>query len=154
LYRDADATLRAFGERLRQKSVPVVYWGRSIGCPVAAYAATRRAPDALVLDSPFPEVGSILAGDPVLRVLSVFSSYRFPTSRFLEQYDGPLLIIHGDADTIVPFSAGKRVFDQSRGARKTFAVMPGADHNDLHVLNPQLYWKAVDQFLDALGPRP
>lgn len=155
LYRDADATLRVFGERLRQKTTPVVYWGRSIGTPVAAYAATRVAPDALVLDSPFPEIGALLAGHPVLRVLGLFSSYSFPTSRFLAQYDGPLLVVHGDADSIVPFTAGKQVFEQARTHRKTFAVIPGADHNDLDSVNPQLYWKAVDTFVAGFsGSKP
>jgi fermentation-respiration switch protein FrsA (DUF1100 family) len=150
LYRDADATLRVFGERLRQTRVPVVYWGRSVGTPVAAYAATRAAPDAVVLDSPFPEIGSILAGNPVLRLLHLFSSYSFPTSRFLQQYEGPLLVVHGDADSIVPFTAGKRVFEQARTTRKTFTAIPGADHNDLDVVNPALYWQAVDRFVDAV----
>lgn len=153
-YRDADATLRLFAERLHQKGVPVVYWGRSIGAPVAAYAASRAAPDAVILESPFPDIRALLAGNPVMRFLSLLSSYRFPTSRFLQQYDGPLLVIHGDADTMIPFSAGRQVFDQARGARKTLAVIPGAGHNDLHAVNPSLYWKAIDGFVDAVRPRP
>jgi alpha-beta hydrolase superfamily lysophospholipase len=150
LYRDADATLSLFAEKLRQKPVPVIYWGRSIGSSMAAYAATRVAPNALVLDSPFPEVGAILRGNPVMMFLHVFSSYSFPTSRFLEKYDGPLLVVHGDADSIVPFSAGRRVFERARSARKTFAVMPGADHNDLDAVDSKAYWKAIDAFVDGL----
>jgi fermentation-respiration switch protein FrsA (DUF1100 family) len=85
-----------------------------------------------------------------LRFLHLFSSYSFPTSRFLAHYDGPLLVVHGDADEIVPFSAGNQVFEQARGSRKTFTAIPGAGHNDLDVVNPQLYWKAVDRFVDSL----
>jgi len=157
LYRDADATLRIFSEKLRRKDVPTIYWGRSIGSSIAAYAASRapalssvEGPDGLVLDSPFPEVGAILAGNPVMQFLHLFSSYAFPTSRFLEQHERPLLVVHGDADSIVPFSAGRRVFEHARSAQKTFAVMPGADHNDLDHVDPDAYWKAVDAFVADL----
>jgi fermentation-respiration switch protein FrsA (DUF1100 family) len=150
LYRDADATLRIFSEQLRRKEVPTIYWGRSIGSPVAAYAASRAAPDGLVLDSTFPDIRALLAGDPVMQFLHLFSSYAFPTTRFLEKYDGALLVVHGDADSIVPFRAGRRVFEQARSTRKRFAVMRGAGHNDLDDVDAAAYWKAVDEFLADL----
>ncbi len=154
LYRDADAALRVFNDRLRTPTVPVIHWGRSIGSPVAAYSASRGAPGSggagVVLESPFPDLRTAISGNPVLRLLSVFSSYRFPTSRFLEGYDGPILVVHGDSDGIIPFSAGRAVYERARGSRKTFAVIPGADHNDLHVVNPQLYWRAIDDFVATL----
>ena len=81
-----------------------------------------------------------------MRILSVFSSYSFATSRHLEKYNGPLLVIHGDADSIIPFRAGKQVFERARGPQKTFAVLEGADHNDVHTGHPA-YWTAVDRFL-------
>jgi fermentation-respiration switch protein FrsA (DUF1100 family) len=68
----------------------------------------------------------------------------------LERYDGPLLVIHGDADSIIPFRAGRRVFERARGTRKTFTVIRGADHNDLHIVNPETYWKAIDDFIASL----
>jgi fermentation-respiration switch protein FrsA (DUF1100 family) len=147
LYRDAEAAWRYFDAHLRQPGAPVVFWGRSIGCPVAAALARHAPPDALVLESPMPDVRSMLRTNPILWVLSFLSSYRFPTSRFLQQYDGPLLVVHGDADAIVPFSAGRRVFERAPTARKTLAVIPGADHNDLHLVNPSAYWRFIDGFM-------
>ena len=151
LYRDADAAVRLFGDRLKKPGVPVIQWGRSIGSVVAAHAAST-GPDAVVLESPFPDIRAVFAGNPLMKFLSLFSSYRFPTSRLLERYDGPLLVIHGDADTIIPFRAGQQVYERARGARKTFTVIPGGDHNDLHVRNPALYWKAIDEFVKGLAP--
>ena len=151
LYRDADAAVALFNQRLRRPGIPVIQWGRSIGSVAAAHAASRFAPDAVVLESPFPDTAAILAGNPVLMFLSLVSTYRFPVSQLLDAYDGPLLVIHGDRDTIIPFRAGQEVFNRARGNRKILAVIPGADHNDLHVTNPALYWKAIDGFVDGLG---
>jgi fermentation-respiration switch protein FrsA (DUF1100 family) len=150
LYRDATAAVRAFTDRHRRPGSPVVYWGRSIGSPVAA-SVQHLGADGLVLESPFPSMRSIFSGNPIMRVLTLFSSYGFPTSRFLRDYRGALLVIHGDADTIIPFRAGRRVFDDAPTARKTFVAVPGADHNDLHIANPSVYWRAVDAFLKGLS---
>ena len=153
LYRDAAAAVAEFSARLERPDVPLIFWGRSIGCPVAASTLSVKRPSALVLESPMPDARSLLRANPVLWALSFLSSYRFATSRFLSGYDGPLLIIHGDADTIVPFAAGQQVFRDAGAAKGTFATIPGAGHNDLHVANPVLYWRAIDEFVNRV-PKP
>ena len=147
IYRDAEATAGEFARRFRRGSAPVIYWGRSIGCPVAASSISTARPDALVLESPMPHVRAVLRTNPIMWALSFLSSYRFPTSRFLQGYDGPLLVIHGEVDSIVPLSAGQQVFENARTSRKTFVSIPGADHNDLHVVNSAAYWRAIDEFV-------
>jgi uncharacterized protein len=154
LYRDGRAAVGLLANRFQQANTPVVYWGRSIGAAVAAQAATALPPDALVLESPMPDVRSLLKTNPVMWVLSFFSSYRFPTSKFVQQSDVPLLVVHGDADSIVPYAAGKKVFDAARAVKKTFVTIPRADHNDLHVVNPRMYWEMIDAFMATIRPGP
>lgn len=153
LYRDAEAALHLFDRELRQRGAPVIYWGRSIGAPVAAHAATRVAPDGLVLETPMPEVRALLRTNPILWSLSFLSSYRFPTTELLQAYDGPLLVVHGDADSIVPFDAGKAVYERAPTAAKAFVNITGAYHNDLHLANPEFYWAAIDRFVVSLPRR-
>ena len=150
VYRDADAAIRQFAERMRKPQLPLIYWGRSLGSPAAAYAATRTAPNGLVLESPMPHARSLLGDNPVLWLFSFLSSYSFSTSRFLARVDVPLLIVHGDNDSLVPHEAGKRVYADASTKRKTFVTIAGAGHNDLHAVEPALYWKAVDDFVAAL----
>jgi uncharacterized protein len=149
IYRDAEAVTEYFNQRLRKPATPVVFWGRSLGCAVASRAATRFRGDALVLESPFPDVAALFAYNPVMRVLSLFASYRFATSEHLKQYSGPLLVIHGDIDSIIPFTAGKRVFERAPSSKKTFVTLPGVDHNDQHTSNAT-YWTAIDRFVSNL----
>jgi fermentation-respiration switch protein FrsA (DUF1100 family) len=153
LYADADAALRTFNERLRRAEAPVVYWGRSIGAAVAAYAVSVQPPDAVVLETPMPDVRSVLRTNPVLWALSFLSSYRFPTSRFLAGYRGPLLVVHGDRDSIVPFGAGRQVYERAPSSHKQFLAISGADHNDLHVVDPGRYWDSVNRFVLSLSRR-
>jgi fermentation-respiration switch protein FrsA (DUF1100 family) len=150
IYLDADAAVKEFNRRLRRPAIPVLYWGRSIGSTVAAASILSQPPDGLVLESPMPDARSVLRSNPILWALSFLSSYRFSTSRFLERYSGPLLVIHGDADSIIPYEAGRRVFAAAPTTRKTFITIPGADHNDPYAETSTHYWQGVDEFLTAV----
>ena len=59
LYRDVDAAL-GWAMPFRAQGVPVVFWGRSLGTTMAAYAATRIRPDGLILESGFPNLGAVV----------------------------------------------------------------------------------------------
>jgi hypothetical protein len=153
LYRDADATIQMFQHQFRRQGIPVIYWGRSIGASVAAHAAVGAAPDGVVLETPMPDARSVLRTNPVLWLLSFLSTYTFPTSRLLQKYHGPLLILHGDQDEIVPFAAGRRVFERAPSVKKRFVAIEGAHHNDLHVTDPGVYWSTIDTFVSELRPQ-
>ena len=53
----------------------------------------------------------------------------FATVDKVAQVRAPLLVIAGDADTIVPIEQSRRVHDAAPGP-KAFVVIKGADHND------------------------
>ena len=150
IYIDADAAVTHFNSQLRKPGIPVIFWGRSLGAPVAASATRRARPDALVLESPFPDVASVFRGNPVMRFFLLFSSYRFPTLRLMERYGGPLLVIHGERDTLIPYRAGRELFDRAPTPRKEFVTIMGAEHNDLHVADRAAYWTAIDRFVAGL----
>lgn len=115
---------------------------------MAAYAASRSAPDALILESPFPDVRTLLAGNPLMLGLSLFATYRFAASDHLNEYRGPLLVIHGDADSVIPFAAGRKVFERAPSQQKTFIALKDADHNDMYARRDD-YWPAIERFLAA-----
>jgi uncharacterized protein len=103
-----------------------------------------------VLESPFPDLAAVLRGNPVMQFVSLFSSYQFPTSRLMDRYDGPLLVIHGERDTLIPYAAGRVVYERARSVRKEFVPIHGAEHNDLHVADAPAYWLAIDRFVAGI----
>jgi fermentation-respiration switch protein FrsA (DUF1100 family) len=152
IYVDAAATHAYFRERLRRSGIPTIYWGRSLGAAVASHAAAGDRPDALILESPFPDVRFLFRTNPIMLPLTYLGAYRFPTAEHLQSYEGPLLVMHGDADSIIPFEAGKQVFDRAPTSRKTLVVLEGADHNDMHARHRD-YWRSVDSFVNQLPGR-
>jgi hypothetical protein len=150
LYRDVEAILERFWTATPQR--PVMYWGRSLGAVMAAYAAAARPPDGLILESGFPDARSLVRSSPLLAFLALFSTYRFPCRAFLERVKVPVLVMHGDDDHVVPFLQGQRLFDTLAGT-KVFLTIRGGDHNDLEPRDPQAYWTAVDRFAASLPGR-
>lgn len=149
LYRDVDAAIEVLEARHPRR--PIVYWGRSLGSVMAAYACTRRTPDGLILEAGFPDARAVLEGSP-LWLLSWMSSYRFPAARFLERVPTPTLVIHGERDQVVSVTLGRRLYDAVRGPKRLF-IVEGGDHNDLEPRRPEPYWQAVEEFVASLETR-
>ena len=148
LYRDVEAVVKRLREEPRQE-VPVVYWGRSLGGTMAAYAATVQAPDGLILESAFPDVRTLVRSSPPMAVLSLFSSYRFPAVEFMQRVRAPVLVMHGDDDRIIPFGQGQALFEKIPGPKRFFTIR-GGDHNDAAPPDPRAYWEAVAAFVAGL----
>jgi uncharacterized protein len=157
LYRDADAVLAELA-RLRQRESaagstvrrPIIYWGRSLGGPVAAYATTVTRPDGLILESTFPDKRAVLGRQFVLRTLNLLASFRFETADMLRGFDRPTLVMHGDADSVVPYAAGRALFERL-SEPKRFVTLRGADHNDFHPATAREYWAAVNDLVSQAG---
>jgi fermentation-respiration switch protein FrsA (DUF1100 family) len=148
LYRDADAVL-AHVWRDQDLRTPTVYWGRSLGTAMAAYAAAMRAPDGLILEAGFPDARALVRSSPPLALLALFSTYRFPTAEFLRNVRAPVLVMHGDDDRVVPFGLGRALFERIAGP-KQFVTVHGGDHNDVTPPDAPAYWRAVDAFISGL----
>ena len=150
LYRDVDATARHVRDHLRRADLPLVYWGRSLGTPMAAYAAAKYPGDAVVLEAGFPSMRSVLETNPVLWLLSWFASYRFATAEWMQAVRQPTLVLHGDRDSIIPYRLGQRLYESLPGP-KTFVTIPGGDHNDPVPRAAQDYWRAVETLVASLS---
>ena len=127
LYADAGAAyddLRVLGYSPSQ----IVIHGESLGAAVATELATRKPCAGLVLESPFISVakmaGSILPG------LGPLLARGFDNGDRIAAVRAPLLVIHGDADSIIPFAHGEAVFARANSP-KTFYRIRGGDHNSL-----------------------
>lgn len=151
LYRDVDALLdRVWRDALPAQSI--VYWGRSLGTTMAAYAATVRQPSAVILESGFPDARSLIRSSPPMAFLSLFSTYRFPTAELMQRVHAPALVLHGDRDSVVPYALGQQLFERIREP-KQFVTLRGADHNDATPPDPAAYWSAIHAFVSSATAR-
>jgi fermentation-respiration switch protein FrsA (DUF1100 family) len=150
LYRDVDATVALVDGPIRRTDLPLIYWGRSIGTAMAAYAASRRAPDGIVLEAGFPAARAVLRDSPVMLALSLFATYRFPTAEWMAGVTVPALVIHGDADSVIRYELGQQLYESLNGPKR-FLTIAGGDHNDATPADAAMYWRAVKDFVAAIS---
>lgn len=66
----------------------------------------------------------------------------------------PLLVIHGERDSLVPLGEAVDLYQRAASPRKELVVIPGAGHNDLLFLGLELYFSALGQFIQDGGEEP
>jgi fermentation-respiration switch protein FrsA (DUF1100 family) len=130
LYRDAAAIL---DELERQGVGPqrVGLMGISLGTGVAAEMAARGRAASLVLVSPYTSVRAMAADVIPFLPAGLLCPDRFDTLSKATRIHVPTLVIHGDADEVVPFGMGQQVAAAIPGA--ALRVVRGGHHNDLFV---------------------
>jgi len=128
-YRDARAARTALLARDGVEPGRVVYLGESLGGAVALELALTHPPLGLVLQSTFTSVrGMARLHYPFIPQAVVPDAY--PSLRRIPDLRAPLLVLHGDADDIVPLSEGEALFAAAREPKRLH-VFPGLGHNDL-----------------------
>lgn len=99
--------------------------GHSLGASVAAGLATRRPVRALVLASPFLSLPAMMG-----RYLApgFLANDRFDNAAALALYEGPVLILHGENDDIVPIAHARRLVAATEGRARLVVLSPD-DHD-------------------------
>lgn len=59
----------------------------------------------------------------------------------------PICFIHGEADTFVPFFMLDKLYNACRNPEKEKLVVPGAEHTEACVKQPEKYWDTVFGFI-------
>ena len=117
---------------------------------MAAYAATVRAPDGVIVEAGFPDARAAVRGSPLF-LLSFLSSYRFPAAEFLNRAGVPVLQLHGDRDRVIPIARGRELHERLT-VPKRFVVIPCGDHTDAAPADPAAYWRAIEAFVQSVRP--
>jgi uncharacterized protein len=142
-------------ERRIQPSEVVIY-GHSLGGAVGIDLASRH-PDAgaLITEGAFPSIidvadGTVFGWLP----LRLIVTERFDAGLRIGTVRVPKLILHGEADTMIPVRLARRLYDAA-AEPKQLAVIAGGDHEDSAEVNAAAYFAAVNSFLRTyhLSPR-
>jgi fermentation-respiration switch protein FrsA (DUF1100 family) len=144
---DARAARKWLADRTGVAEESIVLMGQSLGGAVAVDLAAKDGARGLVLVSSFTSVPAVASQHLPWLPASWVMTERFNSLKKIRQYDGPLLICHGDADRVIPFEQGEALYAAAKSTQKQFVRHTGGDHNDPP---PEEYRAALDAFLDAL----
>jgi pimeloyl-ACP methyl ester carboxylesterase len=141
LYADATAVLDELGKRGFPKD-KVLLMGTSLGTGVAAEMATRGRGKAIVLLCPFTSIRAMASRFVPFLPASVVVRDRFDTLAKARQITIPALVVHGDADEVVPYGMGKEVAAALPNAE--LVTVKGGHHGDLLIKRPDLFDRVAE----------
>ena len=116
-------------------------------------------PAAIILEAPFASMTETASGHYWFLPIRLIILDRFPSIDRIGKVTCPMLFFHGHRDWGVPFKQGKRLFDaapaQARdGMAKRLVELPGAGHNDIRVLYPDLHSEELRRFIERIRTAP
>lgn len=126
----ADAKLAY--EVLRKKGIwpeDIILYGESLGTGVAVQVASEKAVGGVILDSPFTSVAERAQQLFPWLPVGLLLKDRYDSIRYIGAVHEPLLIVHGEADAVVPVEMGRRLFEAANEP-KHIDTLPGAGHEN------------------------
>lgn len=141
LYADAEAALAMLARR-GVSPARIVLWGTSLGTGVAAEMARRGRGGRLVLVTPYTSIPDLVTDRAPFLPASLLVADHFDTLAKAGAISIPTLVVHGEADEIVPFRMGERLATAIPGAR--LVRVAGGRHGDL-------FQRAHGRLLDAIA---
>lgn len=131
-----------FTERYHPQKI--VLMGYSIGTGVTLDLIRDIArPKAVVLVAPFTSIKEYVSSFRLCLCGTSALTDRFPNSQLMKRLDVPLLLIHGELDTVLPAHMSRELYARYQNPKKMYGaaleIVPYRDHNTImhsHTLAP------------------
>lgn len=108
----------------------IVPWGYSLGTGVAVAIAASRPVGKLILEAPYTSTVDVAAELFWYMPVRWLMRDTFRSEERIADVKVPLLIMHGEKDTVVPERLGRRLFDLAKGPKR-FVPFPLGNHINL-----------------------
>lgn len=152
LYQDALASYDYLIQQRQISSERLILFGRSLGSGVAGEVAVQRSSAGLIVEGSFPSIQAMSDHHYFGLPAGWLMDAEFNLAHKVRALQVPLLVIHGEQDSIVPIALGKQVFDAATEPKRWY-VVSGAEHNDVPFVGGEPYFREIETFLHKVVPK-
>lgn len=156
LAADAHLLLQGVGEELQREYGTGEIWvmGRSLGS-VSALELAAQNPDTpaapalqgVIFESGFVSVTRLVQHLGLPRGGVDLDAVERECREKAARVAVPALVIHGEADRLVPFRQGEELFGLLGSREKILVPIPGGEHNNVMMVDLPRYFGAVEEFI-------
>lgn len=134
----------------RQYGGPLFLLGESLGCGVAAAAATNTPVkiDGIILITPWDTLLSVASAKFPWLPVRLLMKDKYDSIGNLKGYQGRIAIIGAERDEIIPIVHATSLYESLPGS-KAMRVIKGVGHNDWSLRVNEAWWDEVMKFVDA-----
>lgn len=143
-YEDIGAAYDYLRQELNVPPERIIVYGRSVGSGPSVDLASRVPVAGLAVESGF--ISAFRVAIPV----PLYPFDKFPNIDKIAEVDAPVLVMHGDADEVIPFAHGKRLFALA-GEPKLSMWISGAGHNNLLEVAGDRYVEKMQEFVEVIN---
>ena len=146
LYEDGNSSIQWLLNK-GIKETDIIIYGESLGTGVATHLSQNRNFAGLILETPFTSmVDAAKTFYPYIPVKFLLKD-KFENKKKIKNIDLPILVMHGEADQIVPFSMGKKMFELANEPKYSYFTK-----HDNHMMEfDENLIKALNSFLEGLN---
>ena len=129
LIADAEAAY-AKARELGVSPERIFLFGESLGTGVAIALATRREVRGIALEAPYSSTADVASSIYWYVPVRLLMRDQFLSDERVKNVRAPILILHGDADRVVPIRFGEKLFAAANEPKEFFRIT-GAGHQAL-----------------------
>ena len=110
LYKDARGAVKWLLNKGVKKENIVIY-GESLGTGVATEISQNENFAGIILESPFTSMVAAGKSKYPIFPIGLLLNDKYESDKKIKNIKSPILVMHGEADTIVPFWMGKKIYE-------------------------------------------
>jgi fermentation-respiration switch protein FrsA (DUF1100 family) len=129
LFADARAALD-FLDSQGVSADRIVLYGESLGTGVAVRMASERPVALLLLEAPYASIAAVARWHYPFLPVDLILKDRFDSLSRIGAVKAPILVLHGERDTVIPTASGRELFAAAPEPKEIW-VAPNGGHNDL-----------------------
>ena len=80
----------------------IIFWGYSLGSPIAAELASKKKCLGIILESPVISINKISKEKFPYLPFSMINKFDFNINHYIDQSDAPIILIHSVEDDVIP----------------------------------------------------
>ena len=145
---DTRSASKFLAKKAKIKESELILMGRSLGGAMVIQIAQTTNPKALIVESTFSSLKDI-AKYHYPKLAWLVPANKLDSKSALKKYQGPLLISHGAADRVIPFSQGRELHEVANQPKSIVKIAGGGHNSRL----PESYYQRLSQFVDELSDR-
>ena len=146
LYKDAYAAIDWLKNKGINKNNIIIY-GESLGTGIATEVAQGNSFAGVILESPFTSMIDAGASKYPIFPIRLLLKDKYESNKKIKNIKSPILIMHGEADKIVPFWMGKKLYELANQPK--YSYFPKYDDHMME-FNKDLI-QSINQFIKSLN---
>ena len=145
-YESSDIVYTYLTDSLEIPLDSIIFWGYSMGAPIAVELASGENILGLILESPVISINKITSENYPYLPFSLINKFDFDIEDYIDKTSAPILIIHSEDDNVIPFRHVSTFYNNLVKENKELIKIKG-EHRQSSFNSFSIYYNGVSSFI-------